>query len=490
MLKHHGWLALLLFLPTACGSDILVTKQDDSILPFSSAATISPPTGVLTGMTLICSATATDSNGDVVTPSFEWTVGEVSVQTGDSYTVTASDTDVGDRIDCTATAVTSDDQTVTSSTSVLLENTGPVLGEVAILPDTEVVNDSVLTCTGSVTDPDEDGLSPSYAWVMSEMEVGTGAELDLYTTEAQPLDSVECQVSVIDSHGGSDSGVAVVSIDNRLPTDPEVEIRPTSPKASVDDLVCSASGSTDADGQDVSYSYSWVSDLGASQDGDIVLSSATMAEEEWTCTAVASDGIGEASASASVVVADTDCGDTLTDFDGNSYSSVEIGTQCWMASNLNATHDASGTSIDRWCCGDCSQYGGMYDWSTVMNGSTAEGTQGICPNGWHVPSDADWFALESYVDSSLSDPGYIGWNTTTIGDDLSTSGTYGFDWTTGGYGSGGNGCIYDYDRILYWTSTSYSSTEAVSRLFNTAYAGSNRDLRLKAFGFYVRCLKD
>ena len=52
------------------------------------------------------------------------------------------------------------------------------------------------------------------------------------------------------------------------------------------------------------------------------------------------------------------------------------------------------------------------------------------------------------------------------------------------------GCNYDYDRILYWTPTDYSSTEAVSRLFNTAYTGSNRDYRLKGFGFYVRCLKD
>ena len=73
---------------------------------------------------------------------------------------------------------------------------------------------------------------------------------------------------------------------------------------------------------------------------------------------------------------------------------------------------------------------------------------------------------------------------------LCPAGTYGFDWLTGGYGSGGSSCNYDYDRVLYWTSTDHSSTEAVSRLFNTAFAGSNRDLRLKRFGFYVRCLKD
>jgi uncharacterized protein (TIGR02145 family) len=160
-----------------------------------------------------------------------------------------------------------------------------------------------------------------------------------------------------------------------------------------------------------------------------------------------------------------------------------------MAENLNTTHDADDVSIARWCC-DCSTYGGMYEWSVVMNGSDIDGAQGICPTGWHVPSDADWFVLESTIDSSMTDPDYIGWSSTTIGEDLYLGGSYGFDWITGGFSYGGDGCSYDYDRILYWSSSDHSATEAVSRLFNTAYSGSNRDVREKGFGFYVRCLQD
>ena len=160
-----------------------------------------------------------------------------------------------------------------------------------------------------------------------------------------------------------------------------------------------------------------------------------------------------------------------------------------MAENLNTTRDADGTSIARWCC-DCGMYGGMYEWSVAMNGSGTEGTQGICPTGWHLPSDSDWFLLEKYIDSSMTDPEYIGWSSTTIGDELSVGGSYGFDWTTGGFSYGGDGCNYDFDRILYWTSSDYSATDAVSRLFNTAFSGINRDMRGKDLGYYVRCLKD
>ena len=188
--------------------------------------------------------------------------------------------------------------------------------------------------------------------------------------------------------------------------------------------------------------------------------------------------------------ADVDPGcEPVTDVDGNTYSGVAIGSQCWMGSNLNTTRDADGVAISRWCC-DCDRYGGMYDWSAVMNGSSTDGAQGICPDGWHVPSDADWFLLESYIDPSMTNPNYIGWNGTTIGDQLYLGGPLGFDWITGGFSYGGDGCSYDFDRIGYWTSSNSSSTHAVSRFFNTAFSGNMRDLKEKRFGFHIRCLKD
>jgi uncharacterized protein (TIGR02145 family) len=291
----------------------------------------------------------------------------------------------------------------------------------------------------------------------------------------------------------------VVAPPNTAPTAPVVSISPSAPVALIDDLVCSIdTASTDADNDTITYTFRWEVDSvnwsgstsTTSQSGDTIAASDLAQNDEWTCIVTPDDGTDSGTAGEASVTIDSECGATLTDIDGNTYPTVEIGSQCWMGTNLNTTHDANGVPVSRWCC-DCNEYGGMYEWSAVMNGSSTDGAQGICPNGWHVPSDADWFRLEAYIDPSMTDPTYIGWNSTAIGDQLYYLDlTYGFDWTTGGFSYGGDACSYNYDRILYWSSSDYSSTEAISRLFNTAFSGSNRDARLKSSGFYIRCLKD
>ena len=113
------------------------------------------------------------------------------------------------------------------------------------------------------------------------------------------------------------------------------------------------------------------------------------------------------------------CGtDTLTDYDGNVYHTVEIGQQCWMRENLRTTHYSDGTEIlpggatfsatvaYRYAPNDNSSnvpfYGYLYNWAAVMHGAAGSyanpsGVQGVCPEGWHVPSDAEWIQMISYV---------------------------------------------------------------------------------------------
>jgi hypothetical protein len=97
---------------------------------------------------------------------------------------------------------------------------------------------------------------------------------------------------------------------------------------------------------------------------------------------------------------------TVTDYDGNTYNTVQIGNQCWMKENLNTTRDAGGNNISRYCYSNtnanCENYGGLYTWATLMNGAASSngnpsGVQGICPTGWHVPSDAEWTELTDYL---------------------------------------------------------------------------------------------
>ena len=115
------------------------------------------------------------------------------------------------------------------------------------------------------------------------------------------------------------------------------------------------------------------------------------------------------------------CGtDTLTDYDGNVYHTVEIGQQCWMRENLRTTHYSDGTEIlpggatfsatvaYRYAPNDNSSnvplYGYLYNRAAVMRGAPTSnanpsGVQGICPDGWHVPSGAEWMQLIHYVRS-------------------------------------------------------------------------------------------
>ncbi|MEC7987594.1 MAG: Ig-like domain-containing protein, partial [Myxococcota bacterium] len=99
---------------------------------FDVSASIDPSTGVVTGSELTCLATASDSDDGSVTPTYEWSVGTVVIGSGDTYTVSASDTNVGDAITCTATAIDSDGETTTSTASVTVENTAPVVSGTSI----------------------------------------------------------------------------------------------------------------------------------------------------------------------------------------------------------------------------------------------------------------------------------------------------------------------------------------------------------------------
>ena len=111
---------------------------------------------------------------------------------------------------------------------------------------------------------------------------------------------------------------------------------------------------------------------------------------------------------------------TVTDYDGNVYNTVKIGTQCWMKQNLRTKHYANGGVI--YSGGNSSSTttpyyynnssssiplslrGYMYNWAAVMHGAAASdnvpsGVQGICPNGWHLPSYSEGWALINYLRS-------------------------------------------------------------------------------------------
>jgi uncharacterized protein (TIGR02145 family) len=98
---------------------------------------------------------------------------------------------------------------------------------------------------------------------------------------------------------------------------------------------------------------------------------------------------------------------TFVDYrDNKTYKKVQIGEQIWMAENLKYEADGSKCYDNDWADRDpaifCEEYGRLYDWNTAMDGehsSTAipSGVEGVCPAGWHLPSDAEWQVLIDYV---------------------------------------------------------------------------------------------
>ncbi len=93
-------------------------------------------------------------------------------------------------------------------------------------------------------------------------------------------------------------------------------------------------------------------------------------------------------------------GETTITYKGQTYEIIGIGNQCWMAENINVGQRIDGnqemknnSTIEKYCYSDneinCNEYGGLYQWDEMMQYTTQEGIQGICPEGWHIPTDGE-----------------------------------------------------------------------------------------------------
>jgi uncharacterized protein (TIGR02145 family)/uncharacterized repeat protein (TIGR02543 family) len=150
------------------------------------------------------------------------------------------------------------------------------------------------------------------------------------------------------------------------------------------------------------------------------------------------------------------------------YNKVTIGEQVWMAENLNYdvpdnTTDVCYSNADS----NCDKYGRLYNWSTAMNGASSSstnpsGVQGVCPVGWHLPSNAEWTQLTDYV-GGTSKAGTklkssMGWNSYSgipVGTD-----EYGFSALPGGDGYSGGDFYYAGYNGYWWSATEVNAYNA------------------------------
>ena len=215
--------------------------------------------------------------------------------------------------------------------------------------------------------------------------------------------------------------------------------------------------------------------------------------------------------------------------DGNTYAVVTLGSQVWMAEDLRYLPEVSPSNVDSYtephyyvygyegtnvseakALSVYRDYGALYNWPAAMAGegssnSNPSGVQGVCPSGWHLPSDAEWKELEIYLGMSqgaADDTEYRGTDQGSQMAGRASAWTDGDLVNSGAFGSSGlnilpSGCRYIWDLfdhigdgVSLWATDEYSSTEAMYRgLYydRTEVYRINRD---KEEGYSVRCVKD
>jgi uncharacterized protein (TIGR02145 family) len=203
------------------------------------------------------------------------------------------------------------------------------------------------------------------------------------------------------------------------------------------------------------------------------------------------------------------CGDDIN-HEGYDYSTVLIGDQCWFAENSRYLPEVSPSSASSetsplyyvygyegtdvaaaMSTSNYETYGVLYNWPAVM-------TEGICPSGWHIPSDGEWQTMEISLGMSESEAADTGWRGTDEGYQMkSTSG-----WNSGGNSSNSSGFtglpggsrysggFNSNGNLGYWWSASESGSVSWNRLLIDSGGDVNRDTNSRGSGFSARCVRD
>ncbi len=202
-----------------------------------------------------------------------------------------------------------------------------------------------------------------------------------------------------------------------------------------------------------------------------------------------------AGASPSLAPSSFICGvSTVSDIDNNIYRTVKIGGQCWLKDNLKVTKNPSGEAITRYCYknnpGSCDITGGLYDWNTAMDESRTSGAQGICPNGWHIPRDSEWYILENGLAAGSCISTRSEADCDPAGMKLRSGGDSGFEGIFAGYRNDSAGLFYGQGIYAYFWSSLESGDGAWNRNLSLNISAVYRNPDSKSAGFSVRCLKD
>jgi uncharacterized protein (TIGR02145 family) len=217
---------------------------------------------------------------------------------------------------------------------------------------------------------------------------------------------------------------------------------------------------------------------------------------------------------------------SITDLrDQKVYTTVRIGSHWWMAQNLNVGTRISSSNIqtdngilEKYCYNNnessCNTYGGLYQWDEVMQYQSSDNsnpgiTLGVCPSGWHIPTDNEWKELDMFLGMSASDASdHVNWIYCEIGRQLKEALNTHWEYHINAGASEPNANMTDFTALpagrrvydssfegigtqaFIWTSTESSATETYVTILVSHEPGIGRQAYFKTNGFSVRCIKN
>ena len=203
-------------------------------------------------------------------------------------------------------------------------------------------------------------------------------------------------------------------------------------------------------------------------------------------------------------------GKEIVTYSDQIYRTVQIGNQCWFKENINvgnkiigSINQSNNNVIEKYCyfneIGKCAVYGGLYQWNEMMQYSTSPGAQGICPAGWHIPTDAEWCVLTQYIDQTVN-CNTVGWSGTDIGNKMKVTEGWGYfdegnnisGFTGIPAGSRSTSGWFHFlgSYAIFYTSTSTDPYSAIYRKIGSNNEQISRYTPFKQYGYSVRCLKN
>ena len=208
------------------------------------------------------------------------------------------------------------------------------------------------------------------------------------------------------------------------------------------------------------------------------------------------------------------CGEMLS-YESQEYTTMQFGTQCWMTQNLDVgtminslLNPTDNDTIEKYCYLDlpanCTTYGGLYRLSETMQYIDSEAFQGICPNGWHIPTDEEFKTLEMHLGMTQEQADAFGFRGTNEGSKLATdfwvAGALVADpfFDTSGFKALSTGTISNIGvstsagfSTYYWSSTTSGNlVNGIVRNLSFNFSSIGRENLNFPFSLSVRCIED